>query len=191
MRCRWLYDMGQLWVSVAYRLVLQPQRRIRSTTNNEAQPRHRQADGLTVCLIAERQKNGRHPSNKKHSLTCNYTKRLKTTLPNHSEVSPPTGEANVFRGGLRGVPLVTQNTRAQVLTHTHTLAGIRRHKQTIASTVRPTPSEGRLYHPPGLKSARPVFATTGLTMGYQCSTRAINLCTNTPPIQPRIGTPQT
>ena len=56
-------------------------------------------------------------------------------------------------GGMRGVHLVTPNTRAQILTPTHTLASIHRHKQTIASTVRPTPSEGPLNHPPGLESA--------------------------------------
>ena len=96
MGCGWLYDMGQLWVSVAYCLVLQPERRIRSTTNNQPQRRHRQADRLTDCLIAERQKNGRHRSNKKHSLTCNYINRLKRTLPNHSEVSPPQDKPMSF-----------------------------------------------------------------------------------------------
>ena len=71
MRCRWLTDMGQLRFSVAYRLVLQPERQVRSTTDNQPQPRHREADRLTDYLTAERQKNGRHPSFKEHSLTCN------------------------------------------------------------------------------------------------------------------------
>ena len=68
-------------------------------------------------------------------------------------------------GGLRGVPLVTPNTRAQVLTPTHTLASISRHKQTTASTVRPTPSEGRPNNPSGIKSAMPVLDSTRLTTG--------------------------
>ena len=68
-------------------------------------------------------------------------------------------------GRLRGVPLVTPNTLAQVLTPTHTLAIISRHKQTTASTVRPTPSGGRLNNPSGIKSAMPVLDSTGLTMG--------------------------
>ena len=57
-------------------------------------------------------------------------------------------------GGLRGVPLVMPNTHAQVLTPTHTLASISRHKQTTASTLRPTPSEGRLNNPSGIKLKR-------------------------------------
>ena len=57
---------------------------------------------MTDCLIAERQKNGRHRSNKKHSLTCNYTNRLKTTLLNHSEVSPPQEKPMSFGGVCAG-----------------------------------------------------------------------------------------